>query len=176
MRPKGTAAELEARRLRAADLLADGKTAAQVAVLTGAGLSSVKEWKAALAKGGKEALAAKPHPKHEGKLDVAQKAELVEILVRGPLASGYQTDLWTCRRVADVVQKRFGVSYHPDHLGRILHDLGFTPQKPEQLARERDETAIEQWRKREWPRIKRGLVAAAIPWHFLMKQASASSL
>src|SRR6186997_1351491 len=105
MRPKGTAAELEARRLRAADLLVDGKTAAQVAALTGASHSSVKKWSAALSKGGTQALAAKPHPKHEGKLDAAQKTELVEILVRGPLASGYHTDLWTCRRVADVVQK-----------------------------------------------------------------------
>jgi transposase len=58
----------------------------------------------------------------------AQKSQLVKILVRGPLTSGYPTDLWTCRRVADVVQKRFDVSYHPDHQGRILHDLGFTPQ------------------------------------------------
>jgi hypothetical protein len=94
------------------------------------------------------------------KLNDSPKSELVEILVRGPLASGYRTDLWTCRRVAEVVQQRFGVSYHPDHLGRILHDLGFTSQKLEQLARERDEEAIERWRKWDWPRIKRGLPTA----------------
>jgi transposase len=57
--------------------------------------------------------------------------------------------------VAEVVQKTFGVSYHPDHFGRILHELGFTPQKPEQLARERDEDAIRRWRKLDRPRIKR---------------------
>jgi len=175
MRPKGTAAELEARRLRAADLLADGKTPAQVAALTGAGHSSVKKWKAALAKGGKEALAAKPPAVRSSKLDDAHKSELVEILVRGPLASGFRTDLWTCRRVAEVVQKRFGVSYHPDHLGRILHDLGFTPQKPEQLARERDEAAIERWPTQDWPRIKKGHVADALPLFFLMKRASVCS-
>lgn len=175
MRPKGTAAELEARRLRAADLLADGKTPAQVAALTGAGHSSVKKWKAALAKGGKEALAAKPPAVRSSKLDDSQKSQLVEILVRGPLASGFRTDLWTCRRVAEVVQKRFGVSYHPDHLGRILHDLGFTPQKPEQLARERDEQAIERWPKQDWPRIKRGHVVDVLPLFFLMKLASVCS-
>ena len=175
MRPKGTAAELEARRLRAADLLADGKTPDEVAALVGAGQSSVRKWKAALATGGKEALAAKPPPPHETKLDDQQKAELVEILVAGPLASGYRTDLWSCRRVADVVQRRFGVSYHPDHLGRILHELGFSPQKPEQLAHERDEAAIARWRKHDWARIKRGPVAAARPWFFLMKLASACS-
>jgi hypothetical protein len=63
------------------------------------------------------------------------------------------------------------VSYHPDHLGRILHDLGFTPQKPEQLARERDEEAIKRWPKQDWPRIKRGHVADVQPLFFLMKLA-----
>jgi transposase len=175
MRPQGTAAELEARRLRAADLLADGKTPAQVAALLGASHSSVKKWKAALARGGNEALAAKPPPPRPTKLSDAQKSQLVKILLRGPLASGYPTDLWTCRRVAQVVQKRFGVSYHPDHLGRILHDLGFTPQKPEQLARERDEEAIERWRKHDWPRIKRGRAAAGPASFSWTKRASVCS-
>ena len=113
MRPKGTAAELEARRLRAAELLDEGKTPAEIARLLGAGHSSVKKWKAAWAKGGTDALAAKPHPGTPSKLDGAQKAQLVDILLRGPLASGFSTDLWTCRRVSHVVQERFGVSYHP---------------------------------------------------------------
>jgi transposase len=175
MRPKGTAAELEARRLRAADLLLDGKATEEVARLVGAGHSSVKKWNAALKRGGKEALAAKPHSGAPSKLTAEQKQRLVKILVAGPLASGYRTDLWSCPRVADVVQKTFGVSYHPDHLGRILHDLGFTPQKPEQLARERDEEAIARWRQHDWPRIKRGLGVAAQRWYFLMKLASACS-
>lgn len=173
MSTRGTAAEMEARRLRAAELLQDGIAPAEVARLVGAGQSSVRRWKSALARGGVAALAAKPHPGTPSKLDDAQKARLVKILVAGPLASGYATDLWTCRRVADVVKKTFGVSYHPDHLGRILHDLGFSPQKPEQLARERDEGAIARWRKRAWPRIKRGPLASVKRSYFLMKQAFA---
>jgi transposase len=171
MRPTGTAAELEARRFRAAELLREGKSTAEVARLLGAGHSSVKKWKAALARGGPEALAAKPAPPRSSKLSDSQKEQLVEILLRGPLASGYRTDLWTCRRVADVVQRTFGVSYHPDHLGRILHELGFTPQKPEQLARERDEEAIRRWREVDWPRIKRGRAVVEPSWLFLMKPA-----
>jgi transposase len=143
---------LEARRLRAADLLAAAKTPAQVAALIGAGHSSAKKWKAALANGSKETLTAKTPPESNSKLSDSQKSELVEILMRGPLASGFRTDLWTCRRVAEVVQKRFGVSYHP---GRILHNLSFTPQKPEQLARERDEEAIQRCPQQDWPHIKR---------------------
>jgi len=175
MRPKGTAAELEARRLRAAELLLDGKATLEVARLVGASHSSVKKWKAALKQGGKGALAARPHSNTRSKLTAKQKQQLVKILVAGPLASGYHTDLWSCPRVADMVQRTFGVSYHPDHLGRILRDLGFTPQKPEQLARERDEEAIARWREHDWPRIKRGHGGGVQPWYFLMKRASACS-
>ncbi len=101
------------------------------------------------------ALAAKPHPGPKPKLSSDQKVELVAILRRGPVAAGYRTDLWTCARVAEVVRKRFRVSYHPDHLGRILHDLGFSPQKPQQVAREQDAAAVQRWRKKDWPRIKK---------------------
>ena len=69
------------------------------------------------------------------------------------------------------VQHEFGISYHPDHLGRILHDLGFSPQKPQQRARERDEEAIARWRKQDWPRIKKGDDGAKLPSCFSMKQA-----
>lgn len=124
--------------------------------MLGVHASSVKRWKRAWKAEGVAGLAAKPHPGAKPKLDERQRERLVKLLVRGPLAAGYSTELWTCRRVAEQVQKRFGVSYHPDHLGRILHDLGFTPQKPEQYARERDEEAIRRWRIEDWPRIKKG--------------------
>ena len=65
--------------------------------------------------------------------------------------------------MAQVVRKKFGVSYHRDHVRRILHDLGFSPQKPRRVAREQDAEAVEQWRKEDWPRIKkkRGVAAPA---------------
>jgi len=167
---------LEARRMLAAKLLSEGVKAVEVARLVGAGHSSVKRWKSALAKEGLAGLAAKPQPPPPTKLDDLQRAKLVQILIAGPLASGYATDLWTCRRVAEVVRREFGVSHHPDHLGRILHHLGFTPQRPEQCARERDEAAIATWRKRTWPRIKRGLASGAKRSYFLTNQAFACSL
>lgn len=155
MRTKGSAAELEARRRRAAKLFRERKPLAEIARLVGASLSSVKRWKRAWREGGVAALAAKPHPGPAPKLSDDQKQKLVEILKRGPIATGYSTDLWTCARVAEVVRKEFGVSYHPDHLGRILHDLGFSPQKPQQVAREQDADAVARWRKKDWPRIKK---------------------
>jgi transposase len=161
MRTKGRARELEARRRRAAEFFQERKPLAEIARLVGASLSSVKRWKRAWLEGGAEALAAKPHPGPTPKLSWDQKQRLVSILLRGAVAAGFRNELWTCARVAEVVRKRFRVSYHPDHVGRILHDLGFSPQKPQRVAREQDAAAVERWRRKDWPRIKKKRAATA---------------
>lgn len=161
MRPKGSAAELEVRRRLAVGMLAKGKTIREVAELLGASESSVKRWKAAWAKGGVDALAAKPHPGRPPRLSTAQFRQLVNILLRGPIAAGYATDLWTCPRVAQVIAKRFGVKYHDAHVWKLLRKLNWSCQKPERRARERDEAAIRRWRKRDWLRIKKEHASAS---------------
>ncbi|MFN7022660.1 MAG: IS630 family transposase [Phycisphaerales bacterium] len=153
MRTKGTPAELEARRLRAAELLGQGKGTNEVARLVGVGPSAVSKWKKVLRKRGPEGLRAKPHPGRKARLDRAQKRRLVALLKRGAVAAGYDSDLWTCRRIRDQIGKTEGVWYDLNHVWRILHALGFSAQKPEARARERDEAAVERWRKKAWPRI-----------------------
>ena len=175
MRPKGSAAELEARRRQAVVLLQDGKSNTEVARLVGADLSSVKRWKRAVAAGGLTALAAKPNRGRPPKLSPVQRQELATIVRAGPLTAGFRTDLWTCRRVAEVIWQRFGVVYHPDHVGRLLHALGFTQQKPQRRASERDELAIDRWRKRAWPRIKKRDSVSKLPSCSLMKRGSCCS-
>jgi len=175
MRPTGNAAELEARRLRAVDLLRDGKSNTEVARLIGVDVSSVKRWKRAAAEGGNAALAAKPNRGRPPRLTLEQMQELAQMVRTGPLAAGFRTNLWTCRRVAQVIRDRFGVKYHPDHVGRMLHALGFTQQKPQRRASERDEAAIERWRKRAWPRIKKRDASDKLPSCSLMKRASCCS-
>lgn len=175
MRPKGSAAELEARRRRAAEYFQERMPLQEIADRFGVSLSSVKRWKAAWQTGRVDALAAKPHPPRACKLSEKQKLKLVKLLLAGPVAAGFRTDLWTCARVAELVRKQFGVKYHPDHLGRILHDLGFSPQKPRQVAREQDAQAVERWRKEDWPRIKKKPDAAAQPLFLSMKPASVCS-
>lgn len=81
------------------------------------------------------------------------------VLLKGAAAAGFPTDLWTCPRVAQVIQKRFGVGYHVDHIGRLLHGLGWSPQKPERRAVERNEAEIRRWAKEDWPRVKKTLRA-----------------
>jgi transposase len=161
MRPKGSASDLETRRLLAGQLLLEGKEVGEVSEIVGASRGSVNRWRREMEKGGMEALKAKPHPGPKPRLNARQKQRLVEMLLAGPRKAGYSTDLWTCKRVAAVVARRFGVEYHPHHVGKMLHDLGWTCQLPEQEAREGSREAVEQWRKRDWPRIKRGPVVGA---------------
>lgn len=154
MRTKGTPAELEARRLRAAELLGQGKGTNEVARLVGVTASCVSKWKKALRKRGPEGLRAKPLPGRKPRLNAAQKRQLVTAINKGAAAAGHDSDPWTCRRVRDLIGKTFGVWYDFNHVGRILHALGFSVQKPEARARERDEKVIANWRRRDWPRIK----------------------
>jgi transposase len=81
----------------------------------------------------------------------------VKLLLKGPIAHGYQTNLWTTARIAELIQREFGVSYHPDHVGRLMHSLSWTHQKPETRAVERDEEAIQRWKRTDWPRVKKTL-------------------
>lgn len=156
MRPKGSPAELEVRRRIAGQLLLEGKSISEVARIVKASKASVKEWKDAVDRDGLEGLKAKPHAGRKPRMNRSKKKQLVKILCRGPLAAGYTTDLWTCPRVAEVIDRKLGVKYHPAHVWKVLRELGWTCQKPEQRARERDEAAIEAFRRNDWPRIKKG--------------------
>jgi len=147
----------------AGQLLLDGNDVDYVAEFVGASLSSVKRWRRAVEEGGLEALKAKPHPGPVPRLNAKQKCQLLKILLAGARKAGYSNDWWTGRRVAEVVAKRFHVEYHPDYIGQMLHDLGWTCQMPEQKARESDVEAAERWRNKDWPRIKKGLGIVAIP-------------
>ena len=155
MRPKGSADRLEYRRQWAVALLDEGKGINEVARLIQASPSSVHRWKELKKKHGAEGLKAKPHPGRGCPLSSPDKEQLKQLLLAGPQAAGFDTALWTCGRVAQVIAQTFGVSYHPDHVGRLLHGLGFSCQYPQHRARERDEEAIRQWRLVEWPRIKK---------------------
>ena len=141
--------------MRAAELLRQGKGTNEVARRVGVGSSAVSKWKRAMRSRGPAGLRAKPHPGPKPRLGAAQKRRLLARLKRGAVAAGYDSDLWTCRRVRDLIGKTEGVWYDLNHVGRILHSMGLSVQKPEARARERDEAAIERWRKRDWPRLKK---------------------
>lgn len=155
MRPSGSPEELERRRLRALSLLGEGLLPAEVARRVGVDRRSVRRWKSAARRRGEAGVRAKPAPGRPCRLTSKDKRRLEALLLKGPQAAGYDTDLWTCPRVAEVIAQRFGVSYHVDHVGRLLHDLGWSPQQPTRRAVERDEEAIRRWVREEWPRVKK---------------------
>lgn len=155
MRPHGTAEELEARRRRAIRLLQEGHRQAEVARVVGTTRTSVGRWWKAYRRGGEAALRAKPPPGRPSKLTRAQKRGLVRRLLKGARAGGFATDLWTCPRIAELIRRLTGVVYHVDSLPRFLRALGFTCQKPEKRAWERDDEAVARWVAHEWPRIKK---------------------
>jgi transposase len=155
MRPKGTSAVLEQRRRHAVAMLRRGVKATAVARALRVSLASVGRWRKAVRLGGVKALAAKPARGRPPKLSPARRRQLLHTLARGPRRHGFGTELWTLARVAEVVYRRWHVSYHPSQVWRILVALGWSCQKPQRRARERDEARIARWRRADWPRIKK---------------------
>ena len=141
--------------MRAMTLLDQGRSQAQVARQLGVTPAAVSQWVKARNQGGEEALRAKPHAGPKPKLNDRQLKRLEKLLQRGPRKSGYPTELWTLKRVVEVIERHFGVQYDPSGVWHVLHRMGWSCQKPERRARERDEDAIVQWRKKDWPRIKK---------------------
>jgi transposase len=155
MRPKGSPADLEARRRRAVALLEDGLGVREVARQIGCSPTSVSRWQAEVRTRGPDALRPKPTPGRPPRITARQRAKLLKSLLRGARAHGFSTDLWTLPRVAEVIARTFGVRYHPAHVWKILRGEGWSCQKPERRARERDEAAIQRWRTERWPHIKK---------------------
>jgi len=136
-------------------MLDAGESLLSVARALNASVSSVHRWYQAYQAKGSKGLAPVRASGRPPKLSEVQRERLGELLQRGPPASGYETELWTLRRVADVIASEFGVVYHPCHVWRLLEKMGWSCQKPERRARERDEAEIERWRRRRWPHIKK---------------------
>ena len=115
---------------------------------------AVSQWMATARSEGPAALLARPSPGHPPKLGPDQLRLVPDFLSHGAEAYGFRGEVWTCARVAEVIQEEFGVSYHPGHVSRLLKELHWTPQLPIARAIQRDEREIEQWRVEVWPRLK----------------------
>jgi len=146
---------LEARRRKAVSLLEQGLSLHEIARRIGCHPSSVMRWRNALGKGGPDALKGKPVPGRPCRLTEGQKRRLVKLLLKGARAHGYRTELWTTLRIAEVIGRTMGVTYHRNHVAKLLHQLGWSHQKPERRAVERDEERIAEWKRRVWPRVKK---------------------
>jgi transposase len=151
-----TPQQMEERRLVAARLLRQGRLSqAQIARQLGASRASVSRWAATLAQEGRRGLEARPIPGRTSRLDQKAWARLGRLLDRGAVAAGFATERWTLRRIAALIEREFGVRYHPRYLERPLKAHGFSVQRPATRAKERDELVIAVWPKREWVALKK---------------------
>ena len=113
------------------------------------------KWQVAYHKGGEDALAPKRIPGRPPRLSQRQLMRLVVFLSRGPEAYGFRGPVWTLPRIAKVIEREFGVRHDPSWVRRLLLRLGFSPQKPELQATDRDERTVSRFRYRVWPQYRR---------------------
>ena len=146
----------EGRRLRAWELKQEGWPQQRIADALGVSKGAVSQWMKRARQGGVEALKRRPAPGAPPRLSEEQRAEVPKLLERGAQAHGFRGDVWTCERVAEVIRREFGVSYHPAHVSRLLKALRQSLQKPQRRANQRDEEAIEDWKQERWPSLKKG--------------------
>jgi transposase len=147
----------EGRRLRAFELKQLGWSQQRIAEALGVSKGAVSQWmKRARHGGGPHALRRQPAPGATPRLSEDQRAKVPELLAQGAQAYGFRGEVWTCERVATVIRKEFGVGYHPAHVSRVVRALGLSLQKPQRRAEQRDEEAIERWKEKTWPSLKKG--------------------
>jgi transposase len=153
--PAVTSKHLERRRLRAADMFRRGKSQAEVAHALGVSPQSAPRWYALWRDGGRKALLGAGRAGRLPRLSDEQLADVVEALKTGPRANGFPTDLWTLKRLADVIESVTKVRYGTSQTWQILRErLGWSRQRPARRALERNDEVIANWVANDWPRIK----------------------
>lgn len=154
------------RRVRAGRMILAGKTPAQAAQAVDVARQTAYKWKAVLAEGGIDALRAMPVRGRPPRLDERQLEELRLALLQSPTEHGFDTAVWTLKRVGVVIQRLYGVEFSLTQIWRILGALGFSAQKPERRAIERNEQAVQEWKRKTWPALKKSPArGAADPLH-----------
>jgi transposase len=165
---------LQARRLRAAELFAVGVRQAEVARQLSVSAQAVSVWRARWQAGGADALHSRGPSGPAPRLSDAQLATVERALLDGATANGFVGGLWTLDRIAVVIERLTGIRHHPAHVWALLrHRLGWTVQRPTRRAAERDQAAIDQWVKKDWPRILQTPNGAEPAWSSSTRPRSA---
>ena len=155
--PKGVKRDfkaLEKRRFEAMRLLHQGHNQSETARRLRVARQTVSEWRRQYREQGAAGLRQAGRAGRKPRLDATQLERLETLLLEGPEANGFPTPLWTCPRVVRLIADEFGVRYHEGHVWKILRVLRWSPQRPVGKARERNEEAIRNWRRKTWSSTK----------------------
>jgi transposase len=164
MRPTGSVETLTRRRIDAVHRVVDDKESiGDVADDIGVHRNSLGAWIKLFRQGGDAALLVRTPPGRPPELSERQVKDILRQVVKGPLACGFETDLWTLPRLARFIKQRHGVQYDPDHLSRLVRAWGLSWQKPKIRPIERNEQVVRQWVDVEWPRIKKKSASSRRP-------------
>jgi transposase len=147
--------EAAKKRVKAGRLLLAGKGCAEVALAVGVARQTVYTWKKLLDEGGIDALREVPERGRPAQLDEQQLASVRAAVLQNPSEHGFGTELWTLKRVGAVIERLHGIRFSQTQTWRILGTLGFSPQKPEKRAIERNEDAVRSWKRGTWPALKK---------------------
>jgi transposase len=172
MRPIGTAAELERRRRLALSHLSNGHAVPEIAEMLGVSERAVDGWQASYRRHGLAGVKAQPPPPRPTKLTPTQARQVLTWFRKSPKSFGFATDLWTGRRVTEVIRRKWGIDFNWRYFLGWLKRRGITPQKPQRQAREADPVAIKRWRTHDWPRLQNGRAAVGPPLFSSIRAAS----
>ena len=146
---------LEKRRFQAIRLFEQGRNQSEIARQVKVVRQTVGRWVQQYRAQGRRALRKAGRAGRKPRLNEKQRHQLKKLLLAGPERLGYETPLWTCPRVAHLIEQQFGVRYHEGHVWKLLVRLGWSPQRPVGRARERNEEQIQRWKKKGWPALKK---------------------
>jgi transposase len=142
-------------RIQGLLLVCQGMAEREAARIVGVGRRTLQEWIFKYRHGGVTALYRRPRPGRSPKLTAPQFEELAQIIGQGPESVGLDTGVWTAPLIAVIVKKRFGVTYHPDHIRRILKRLGFSVQLPTRVLSRADPDEQSRWLDQELGALKK---------------------
>lgn len=143
------------RRIHALLAVTEGKAIDEVAALFELGEQTVRDYVNAFLCKGVASLAYRKPPGRPSKLTKTQRKELAEWIEAGPQAAGYMSGCWSAVLIGDLIQRRFGVTYHPHYLCELLNQMGFSFQKARFASDHLNEAARIQWTEETWPQILR---------------------
>src|SRR5215467_15900809 len=144
-----------AKRLQAVVMNAEGYSSGEIARILKAPRSKASEWLRAYEEQGVEGLLEGHRSGRPSGLNEKQLRKLGDILDSGPAAYGLDSGIWTSPMIAWVIEEEFGVQYHPGHVRKLLHDLGFSVQRPRRVLARANAAAQDRWHRRIYPMLKK---------------------